>query len=134
MNITLLYFTNCQGSTKIKEFLVPVMVDRWSKFAISVSDNTINLFVYCHNYTVSLLEESTKVHFEQDSLLVIGHAGSAIQQAFKVDINFTSTPNKLASNFIHLSYYIINTANLFTVLYNMSEHLITGGDTGATSY
>lgn len=61
------------------------MVDRWSRFALSVSDDELNLFVYCHNYTVSVVKRTVKdLRFSDGSLLMIGHAGDLLQQHFKV--------------------------------------------------
>lgn len=74
-----------KGSKIMERFMVPIMVDRWSKFAISVSDDALNLFVYCHNYTMTTVERKVKdLKFLDDSLLLIGHAGSLLQRPFKV--------------------------------------------------
>ena len=74
-----------QGSVAVAELLVPVMTGRWSRFAISVSGPTINLFVYCHNYTVTTITRSKdRLKFSDDSLVLVGHAGGVIQQQFKV--------------------------------------------------
>lgn len=79
-------FTIClQGSMLLSEFLVPSMKGRWSRFALSVSDSSINLFVYCHNYTLTSIKRSSEPFtFSQDSLLLVGHAGGVIKQQFKV--------------------------------------------------
>ena len=69
----------------VAELLVPVMAGRWSRFAISVSGPTINLFVYCHNYTVTTISCSKdRLKFSDDRLVLVGHAGSVIQQQCKV--------------------------------------------------
>lgn len=74
-----------QGLGELAEFLVPVMVDRWSKLALSISEDKINLFVYCHNYTTTTLEQSLeRLEFSESSLLMIGHGGSVLPQPFKV--------------------------------------------------
>lgn len=78
-------FPLSQGSQKLYEFTVPVMTGRWSRFAISVREDITNLFVYCHNYTAdSVIREKSPLRFLDESYLVIGHAGAAIQQPFQV--------------------------------------------------
>lgn len=82
-----LFLVYLQGSTKLAKFMLPLMVDRWSRFAISVSGPTINLFVYCRNYTVAVAtRQSEALTFAEDSLLMVGHAGGVIRQPFKVSI------------------------------------------------
>lgn len=74
-----------QGSNKLATFMVPAMVDRWSKIAISVSGATVNLYVYCHNYTMVTVDRMpSNLRFSDGSLLMIAHAGSVMQQQFKV--------------------------------------------------
>lgn len=64
------------------------MVDRWSKVALSVSNDVVTVFGYCHNYTTERISRSgDPLSFSDGSLLLIGHAGSALMQAFDVSLH-----------------------------------------------
>jgi len=74
-----------QGYMKIAEFTVPVMVGRWSKFAIGVNGTNISLHLYCKSYAnQEYKRELSNMNFVDGSYLLIGHGGDVFTQPFEV--------------------------------------------------